>query len=126
MHSSVNRATALATDRKTCTSSVGLLIANNMSYVLFTTSGAVPNPASFVMLRILMVLSDDRLAKPGFSVLLAETFVDPGRFRVHSYKAGGWTNVGDSKEFLRHKDRYTNQPKHHNKFECERLAQGCP
>ena len=92
------------------------LIANNTRYVLFTAPGAVPNLATYAMSRMLRALRDDWRSKWGYEVVLAETFVDPSRFRGHLYEAGGWSYVGDSKGYARHNGRYTNQPKQRKKM----------
>lgn len=61
----------------------------------------IPNLASRVMKLNLRRLSSDWEALYHHPVLVAETFVDPERFRGTSYKAGGWELLGQTQGFGR-------------------------
>ena len=52
-------------------------------------------------------LSDDWEAAHGHPLELAETFVDPERFRGTCYAASNWVRVGRTKGFARHNGSYT-------------------
>ena len=52
-------------------------------------------------------LSADWEAAHGHPLELAETFVDPSRFRGTCYAASNWTRVGRTKGFARHNGSYT-------------------
>jgi hypothetical protein len=61
----------------------------------------IPNLASRVMKMNLERLSGDWEEAYHHAVLIAETFVDPERFRGTTYKASGWTLLGQTKGFAR-------------------------
>jgi hypothetical protein len=61
----------------------------------------IPNLASKVMKLNLQRLSADWERQYGHAVLIAESFVDPERFRGTSYRAGGWTLLGQTQGFQR-------------------------
>lgn len=61
----------------------------------------VPNLATRVMKLNLERLSQDWQQAYGHAVLVAETFVDPEIFRGTTYKAGGWTLLGQTQGFQR-------------------------
>lgn len=61
----------------------------------------IPNLASRVMKLNLQRLSSDWEQAYHHAVLVAETFVDPERFRGTTYKASGWTRLGETKGFAR-------------------------
>ena len=61
----------------------------------------ISNLASRVMKLHLARLSPDWEQTYRHAVLMAETFVDPERFRGTIYKASGWTLLGDTKGFQR-------------------------
>lgn len=61
----------------------------------------IPNLASRVMKLNLARLSSDWQQAYGHAVLIAETFVDPERFRGTTYKASGWTLLGNTQGFGR-------------------------
>lgn len=61
----------------------------------------IPNLASRVMKLNLARLSADWEEVYHHAVLIAETFVDPERFRGTTYKAGGWTLLGQTRGFQR-------------------------
>lgn len=61
----------------------------------------IPNLASRVMKLNLERLSLDWEQAYHHAVLMAETFVDPERFRGTTYKASGWTLLGNTQGFQR-------------------------
>lgn len=61
----------------------------------------IPNLASRVMKLNLARLSSDWEEVYHHAVLIAETFVDPERFRGTTYKASGWTLLGQTQGFQR-------------------------
>jgi len=69
------------------------LVANNCRF-LVPPRGRVPNLASRALALSARRLSADMEARFGHPVLLAETFVDPSRFRGVCYRAAGWGEVG--------------------------------
>ncbi len=77
------------------------LIANNARFVVLTGRGGVRNLASRVLGLSLRRLSRDMHAAYGFPVLLAETFVDPSRFRGTCYRASNWRLLGWTRGFTR-------------------------
>src|SRR2546423_1708573 len=87
------------------------LVANNSR--LFIPEGfRIPNLASRVMKLNLERLSSDWEQAYHHAVLIAETFVHPELFRGTTYKAGGWTVLGETQGFRRSRADYY-QP--HNK-----------
>jgi len=77
------------------------LVAQNSRFLILPSTGRWPNLAS----RVLKLTSDrlpgDWQIHFGYPVLLAETFVDPQRFRGTCYKAAGWQALGQTKGFER-------------------------
>ncbi len=71
------------------------------------------NLATRVLGANLRRLSRDWETAYGHRVLLAETFVDPARFRGTCYRASNWAGLGRTRGFARHGLRYTEhgQPK---------------
>lgn len=61
----------------------------------------IPNLATRVMKLNLERLAEDWQQAYGHAVLVAETFVDPEIFRGTTYKAGGWTLLGQTQGFQR-------------------------
>jgi hypothetical protein len=61
----------------------------------------IPNLASRVMKLNLERLSSDWEQLYRHGVLIAETFVDPERFRGTTYKASGWTLLGQTQGYQR-------------------------
>lgn len=76
------------------------LVVNN-SRLFIPESFHIPNLASRVMKLNLTRLSSDWEQAYHHAVLIAETFVDPERFRGTTYKACGWTLLGQTKGFQR-------------------------
>ncbi len=72
------------------------LVVNNARFLLLPEKGFA-NLGTRVMKLTLARLSEDWLAQYGHPVLLVETFVDP---QIHTgvvYRAGGWTELGETK-----------------------------
>ena len=67
---------------------------------------ARPNLASQVLARNLRRLSADWERAYGHPVLLAETFVDPTRFRGTCARAAGWQCLGTTRGFAKQNTRY--------------------
>jgi hypothetical protein len=76
------------------------LIVNNSRFFI-PEPFHIPNLASRVLKLNLERLSKDWEQTYHHGVLIAETFVDPERFRGTTYKAGGWTWLGQTKGFQR-------------------------
>ena len=76
------------------------LVINNSRFFI-PKAFHIPNLASRVMKLSLERLSSDWEQTYGHAVLMAETFVDPERFRGTTYKASGWTLLGDTQGFAR-------------------------
>lgn len=76
------------------------LVVNN-SRLLILEPFHIPNLASRVMKLNLERLSSDWEKVYHHAVLIAETFVDPERFRGTTYKASGWTLLGQTQGFQR-------------------------
>ena len=76
------------------------LIANNCRFLVLPR-GRVPNLASRALALSARRLSADMEARFGHPVLLAETFVDPSRFRGTCYRAAGWEEVGATRGYAR-------------------------
>ena len=79
------------------------LIAQNARFLVLYR---IPNLASRVLSLSLARLSQDTYLIYGYKVYVAETFVDPSRFKGTCYKACGWTSLGMTKGFSR--TRYPN------------------
>lgn len=80
------------------------LLVNNCRFLIL--SERIPNLASRILSLNVKRLSQDWRNAHGHPVRLAETFVDPTRFKGTCYKAAGWTFVGHSLGFRRASRRY--------------------
>ncbi len=83
------------------------LIGNNTRFLVLPEASGIANLASRALSRGLRRLSADWEAAHGHPLELAETFVDPSRFRGVCYAASNWTRVGRTKGFARHNGSYT-------------------
>ena len=83
------------------------LVANNTRFLVLPAASGVRGLASRALSRSLRRLSGDWAAAHGHPLELAETFVDPARFRGTCYAASNWTRVGRTKGFARHNGSYT-------------------
>ena len=77
------------------------LVAQNSRFLILPSTGRWPNLASRVLKVVCDRLSEDWQIHFGHPVLLAETFVDPQRFRGTCYKAAGWQALGKTRGFER-------------------------
>ncbi len=83
------------------------LIGNNTRFLVLPEASGIANLASRALSRSLRRLSADWEAAHGHPLELAETFVDPSRFRGTCYAASNWTRVGHTRGFARHSGSYT-------------------
>ncbi len=88
------------------------LVVNNARFLILPWVKQ-PNLASRILGVNLRCLSRDWHSVYGHPVLLAETFVDPSRFRGTCYRASNWVHVGETKGWSRHGADYYrhDQPK---------------
>jgi hypothetical protein len=77
------------------------LIAQNSRFLILPARGRWPNLASRVLKLVGVRLPEDWQRAFGHPVLLAETFVDPQRFRGTCYQAAGWQALGQTQGFER-------------------------
>src|SRR5512136_317633 len=66
------------------------LVAQNSRFLVLAAPGRWPNLASRVLKLVCERLLQDWRQHFGYTVRVAETFVDPQRFRGTCYKAAGW------------------------------------
>ena len=83
------------------------LIGNNTRFVVLPEASGIANLASRALSRSLRRLSADWEAAHGHPLELAETFVDPERFKGACYAASNWTRAGRTKGFARSNGSYT-------------------
>lgn len=76
------------------------LVINNSRFLILK-GFHIPNLASRILKLNVERLSADWEQVHGHAVLVAETFVDPELFRGTTYKASGWTLLGQTKGFAR-------------------------
>lgn len=81
------------------------LIANNSRFLILPGIH-IPNLASRVLSLNLRRLSRDWVHVYGHPVLIAETFVDTGRFTGACYKAANWLYLGQTSGYGKHSSRY--------------------
>ncbi len=88
------------------------LVVNNARFLILPWNGR-PHLASRVLGANLRRLSRDWEAVYGHGVVLAETFVDPSRFRGTCYRASNWVCVGETKGWSKSGGayRFNGQPK---------------
>ncbi len=82
------------------------LIGNNTRFLVLPEASGTPNLASRALSLSLRRLSADWREAHGHPLELAETFVDPSRFRGTCCRASNWTRVGRTRGFARHNGRY--------------------
>ena len=75
------------------------LLTNNSRFLILP--GGARNLGSWVLSLCARRVVNDWPARFGHEVLLAETFVDPSRFRGTVYRAANWTEVGRTRGFAR-------------------------
>lgn len=84
------------------------LIAQNARFLVLAAPGQWPNLASRLLKLACERLPQDWQERFGYPVRVAETFVDPQRFRGTCYKAAGWQRLGPTQGFERDwQDFYT-------------------
>jgi hypothetical protein len=84
------------------------LIAQNARFLVLAAPGQWPNLASRVLKLVCERLPADWREHFGYPVQVAETFVDPQRFRGTCYKAAGWQQLGPTQGYGRDwQDFYT-------------------
>jgi hypothetical protein len=81
------------------------LIANNVRFLILPGWNR-PHLASRVLALNLKRLCQDWENCHGHPVLLAETFVDSGRFRGTCYRAAGWQVLGETRGFAKRNRHY--------------------
>ena len=88
------------------------LVVNNARFLILPWSRR-PHLASRVLAANLRRLSRDWEEAYGHRVVLAETFVDPARFRGTCYRASNWIQVGETKGWSKRGRtyRFNGQPK---------------
>jgi hypothetical protein len=72
------------------------LVANNVRFLVLPEA-RIPHLASAVLARSVHRLSGDFERRYGHPILLAETFVDSGRFRGTCYRAANWVRLGETR-----------------------------
>lgn len=80
-------------------------VVNNARFLLLSDE-RVPNLASRVLALSARRLSSDWQAVFGHPVLVAESFVDPERFRGGCYRAAGWLELGRTRGYGRRAGEY--------------------
>ena len=88
------------------------LVVQNSRFLILPSTGRWPNLASRVLKLVCARLPEDWRGHFGHPVLLAETFVDPQRFRGTCYKAAGWQALGQTRGFERCGQDYYTDLKH--------------
>jgi hypothetical protein len=83
---------------------LALLVSNTRFLIL--PGGHLPNLASRALKLCLARLGRDWQSVWQHPVVLAESFVDPQRFRGTAYKVSGWVNPGATAGFARHAADY--------------------
>ncbi len=83
------------------------LCANNTRFLVLAEGQGLKNLASRVLGQNLRRLSADWQAHWGHALELAETFVDPRKYRGTSYLAANWIKLGLSKGYARSNGQYT-------------------
>jgi hypothetical protein len=81
------------------------LVVNNSRFLILGKE-SVPNLASRVMKLCLARLNEDWQQAYGHEVLIAESFVDSQLFRGTCYRASGWTLLGATQGYGRHRQDY--------------------
>ena len=81
------------------------LVTNNARFLILP--GGARNLGSRALSLCTRRLASDWPARFGHEVLLAETFVDPARFRGTVYRAANWIEVGRTRGFARDGHSYS-------------------
>jgi hypothetical protein len=89
------RDTCIGWDPATRQANLNLICGN--ARFLIRPDVKVPNLASSLLAAITRRLPADWHARYGYAPVLAETFVETGRFTGASYRAANWTRIGQTK-----------------------------
>jgi len=81
------------------------LIANNSRFLILP-GVRVKNLASRILGLSLARLGQDWQAAHGHRLMLAETFIDPGRFAGTCYRAANWIELGSTRGFAKSNETY--------------------
>ena len=100
------------------------LIAQNSRFLVLPTTGRWPNLASRVLKLACARLAQDWQNQFGHPVLLAETFVDPQRFRGTCYRAANWQALGRTRGFARRGQDYYLDTQHPKELWVSPLGRG--
>ncbi len=84
------------------------LVLNNNRFLIFPWV-RIKNLASKVLSLAAKQIRNDWRGRYGYSPVLLETFVDPGKYRVTCYRAANWIYLGQTKGRGR-MDRYNRKP----------------
>jgi predicted transposase YbfD/YdcC len=76
-------------------------VINNSRFLILPPAQGIKNLASRILTLNTKRLQNDWLLRFGFKPVLAESFIDPKRFKGSSYLAAGWMHVGNSRGFRR-------------------------
>jgi len=82
------------------------LIVQNRRYLLLHAKGAEPNLASQALAAACRALPEHWQLRFSYRPLIAESFTDPEAYAGTCYKASGWTPVGFSAGYRRHRADY--------------------
>ena len=88
------------------------LIAQNARFLVLAAPGQWPNLASRILKLVCERLPRDWQTHFGYPVRVAETFVDPQRFRGTCYKAAGWQPLGPTQGYERDWQDFYTDTKH--------------
>jgi hypothetical protein len=100
------------------------LIAQNARFLVLAAPSQWPNLASRVLKLVCERLPGDWPAHFGYPVLVAETFVDPQRFRGTCYKAAGWEQLGPTQGYERDWQDFYTDTQHPKQLWVRALGQG--
>jgi hypothetical protein len=100
------------------------LIAQNSRFLVLPATGRWPNLASRVLKLTCARLPQDWQEAFGHPVLLAETFVDPQRFKGTCYQAANWEALGRTRGFARRGQDYYLDTRHPKELWVRPLGRG--
>ena len=100
------------------------LIAQNARLLVLAAPGQWPNLASRVLKLVCERLPADWQEHFGYPVLVAETFVDPQRFRGTCYKAAGWEQLGPTQGYERDWQDFYTDTRHPKQLWVRSLGKG--
>jgi hypothetical protein len=100
------------------------LVAQNARFLVLGAPGRWPNLASRVLKLVCELLPEDWEKHFGYPVQVAETFVDPQRFRGTCYKAAGWQQLGPTQGYQRDWQDFYTDTKHPKQLWVRALGAG--